>query len=167
MSELTEFEREIIANVEKHGCHIMGVFDPEGAEPNFAYSVGFTRTLEKVGKPDCPEVILFGLPRDVVGPAINSLLAMCAAGQTLRDGERLESFFAAYDAVVRMVHETRIEEKYLNSALWYHRTQMGRSLSKVAMIVWPDRNSVFPWEEGCEEWVRRDQPALYEPRLTQ
>lgn len=162
---LSAFEREIVSNIEKHGCHIMAVFDPNGDKPSFAYSVGYTRTLEKIGKRDCPEVIMFGLPRDVVGPAINSLLAMCAAGQTLDDGDRLESFFGEYDAVVRIVHETQIAEEYLNSALWYHRTQMGRSLRKVAMIFWPDQNGVFPWEEGCEEWVRRDQPALYEPRL--
>ncbi|MCL9998652.1 MAG: DUF4262 domain-containing protein [Erythrobacter sp.] len=162
---LTAYERDIVENIEKHGCHITGVFDPDGDAPSFAYSVGFTRTLEKTGNPDYPEVIMFGLPREVVGPAINSLLAMCAAGQPLVEGERLEAFFGEYDAVVRLVHETQIVENYLNSAMWYHRTQMGRPLRDVAMIVWPDATGLYPWEEGCEAWVQSDQPALYEPRL--
>ncbi len=162
---LSKGEREIVGNVDKHGCHLNGVFDPEGDEPNFVYSIGFTKTLEKVGIPDFPEVIIFGLPGDFCGPAINQLLAMCAAGQELNEGVRLDEFFGDYDGIVRLVHPSRIEEEYLNSAMWYHRTHMDRELLKVAQLVWPDASGVFPWEEGCEEWVRADQPALYEPRL--
>lgn len=163
--ELSDFEREIIENVEKNGCHINAVFDPEGKDPSFAYSVGFTKTLEKVGRGKNPEVIMFGLPDEVYGPAINELLAMAAAGQSLNDGTRIDKFFGSYDAVFRTVHPSQITEEYFTSALWYHRTQMGRQLDNVAMIVWPDSNGTFPWESECEEWVKNDQPALYEPRL--
>ncbi len=162
---LSRFERELIANVDKHGCHINGVFDPDGEDPSFAYSIGFTKTLEKVGLPGFPEVVVSGLPGDVCGPAINGLLAMCAAGQRLDDGTRLEKFFGDYDAVVRKVHPSQISEDLFNSAIWFHRTQMERELVDIAMIVWPDSNGVFPWDDACEQWVKDDQPALYEPRL--
>ena len=90
---------------------------------------------------------------------------MCAVGQKLDEHCRVEGFFGNYDGVVRMVHPSRIDEEFFNSAIWYHRTQMDRELGKVAMLVWPDADGVFPWEDGCEAWVQADQPALYEPRL--
>jgi Domain of unknown function (DUF4262) len=162
---LSKIEREIISNVDLHGCHLNGVFDPDGQEPSFVYSIGFTKTMQKLNKPDFPEVIICGLPGDYCGTAINELLAVCAAGQELHEEARIEGFFGDYDGIVRMVHQSRIDEEFFNSAIWYHRTQMNRELEKVAMLVWPDANGVFPWEDGCEVWVKKDQPALYEARL--
>jgi len=164
-TRLSEFEQKIVNNVDKHGCHISAVFDPDGGEASFAYSVGFTKTLDRVSGPNSPEVIAFGLPNDVYGPAINELLAMCAAGFQLAEGERIPQFFGDYDCIVRMVHQSWIEEAYFNSAIWYHRTQMGRDFQNAAMLVWPDADHVLPWEEGCAEWVCAAQPPLYLPRL--
>ena len=162
--ELNEFEREIVANVDAHGCHINGVFDPDGVEPSFAYSVGFTRTIERVNGPNTPEVIAFGLPNDVYGPAINELLLMCAAGLDLAEATRIEQFFGDYDCIVRRVHKSWIVDSYFASAIWYHRTQMGREFESAAMLTWPDADHVFPWEEGCADWVRAAQPALWTNR---
>lgn len=162
---LNEAERQIVANVDKHGCHINAVFDADGNDPSFAYSIGFPKTLAKVNKGDAPEVIAFGLPNEVYGPAINALLAMCAAELDLVEGERIPCFFGEYDCVVRTVHGSWIEDEYLASAIWYHRTQLGRELTKVSMLVWPDEEHRFPWEDGCADWVRAVQPTLYEPRL--
>ena len=162
---LNDLEREIVANVDKHGCHINAVFDPDGNDPSFAYSVGFTKTLAKLNKVDVPEVIAFGLPDEVYGPAFNTLLAMCAADLDLVEGERIPGFFGDYDCIVRAVHGSWIEDAYLASAIWYHRTQMNRELTNVVMLTWPDADHLFPWEDGCADWVRSVQPPLYEPRL--
>lgn len=161
----TPFEKQIIANVDKHGCHINWIFDEGQSDPAFAYSIGFTKTLGKTNKHDMPEVILFGLPQETCANAINSLLAMCAAGQSLADGTVIEKFFGDYDCVIRKVDESWITQSHFASALWYHRTQMDQPLERVVMLVWPDVEHKFPWDQGCAEWVRNDQPALYEPRL--
>lgn len=157
---VTAFEQQIVENVDRHGCHINWVFDAEVPEPPFAYSVGFTKTL------GAPEVILFGLPQETCGPAINALLQMCAAGMTLEEGQVIPEFFGEYDCTVRMVHESWLTEEYFASALWYHRTQMGQALRHVAMIVWPDEHHRFPWDGGCADWVRADQPALYNSKVS-
>jgi hypothetical protein len=153
------FEKAIIHNVDRHGCHINWIFDEDKSDPPFAYSIGFTKTL------GLPEVVLYGLPRETAGPAINALLAMCAAGQPLDDGARLERFFGEYDCIVRRVDESWLIQSHFASALWYHKTQMGSVFESAVMLVWPDADHKFPWEEGCAEWVRNDQPALYEPRI--
>ncbi|MBX9886291.1 MAG: DUF4262 domain-containing protein [Novosphingobium sp.] len=156
---VTDYEREIIANVEKHGCHVNWVFDEQDGDPAFAYSIGFTKTVGG------PEVILFGLPQETCGQAINYLLVLRAGGLALVEGARISGIFGDYDCIVRMVHESWLIQSYFASALWYHRTQMEQPLTEVAMLVWPDADHVFPWEEGCADWVRADQPELYLPRL--
>jgi hypothetical protein len=156
----THFEREIINNVDKHGCHINWIFDEEEAAPAFAYSVGFTKRL------GVPEVILFGLPKDTSMQAINSAFALCAVGQRLDDGQRFAGLFGNdYACIARAVDESWLVQSFFASALWYHRTQMNQALEQVAMLVWPDADHRYPWEDGCADWVRADRPALYEPRL--
>lgn len=158
---INEFEQTIIDHVNRHGCHINWVFDENSAVPAFAYSIGFTKTV------GAPEVVMFGLARETCGPAINALMAMCAAGQTLTEGTRIHQFFGPYDCVIRMVDPSWLIRDYFASAIWYHQTQSGEPLREVAMVVWPDAEHKFPWEEGCADWVRADQPPLYEPRIFQ
>jgi len=55
MTELTEYEQDIVDNVEEHGWQATYVFDPDGDEPTFAYSIGFPKTL------NCPDFIIIGL----------------------------------------------------------------------------------------------------------
>ena len=155
----TPYERDIIKNVEKHGCHINWVFDEKDSNPAFAYSIGFTKTVGG------PEVILFGLPQETCAQTINHMLVLRAGGLVLEEGARVSGIFGEYDCIVRMVDESWLIQSYFASALWYHRTQMGQPLAEVAMLVWPDADHVFPWEDGCADWVRADQPELYHPRL--
>ena len=163
---LTSYERSIVDNVDKHGCFITAVFDPDG-DPlsSFAYSIGFAKTAEKAGVKPLPEVILFGLPNNVYAPAINELLQIGIGGFPMVDGAKVEKFLGEFDCVFRAVHESWLTEEYLNSAMWYHRTQMNRKLEDVMMVVWPDASHRFPWDNGCDEWVRSAQPALYQPRI--
>lgn len=152
------FERDIIRNVEKHGCHINWVFEENDGGPAFAYSIGFTKTVSG------PEVILFGLPQATCAQIINHMLVLRAGGLNLHEGARISGVIGDYDLIVRMVDESWLIQSYFASALWYHRTQMGQPLTDVAMLVWPDANNVFPWEDDCANWVRADQPELYHSR---
>jgi hypothetical protein len=158
----TPYEQRVIDNVEKHGCHINFIFDPDGNNPPFAYSIGFTKTV------GMPEVILFGLPQETCHPVINQVLRLCKEGLVLSEGASVaEAFGDDYGCVARMVHESWLIQSYFASALWYHRTQMGQPLKDVAMLVWPDEDRRFPWDDGCADWVRADQPELYKPRLAE
>ena len=60
------------------------VFDPDGKQPDFAYSIGFKETVSQ------PEAIIFGLPRDVMKAMINETLHQCRKGLALSDGAVIE-----------------------------------------------------------------------------
>ena len=156
---MTEYETKVVEFVETHGCFVVSVFDPDEDEPPFSYSVGFTKSLGE------PEVVFCGLHGSSAHPLINDLFGLCQAGLHLADWTVIENLLKDYRCIARTVDESWIIQSTFASALWYHRTQMGSTLKDVVQIVWPDEYGHFPWEASCVDWLRSDQPALYEPRL--
>jgi len=154
----TKYEEDVVRFVESDGCFVVSVFDEEGNNPPFSYSVGFTKSLGQ------PEVILYGLERESAHPLINDTYALCKNGLRLGDWTEVDDLFRDYRCIARAVDESWIIQSKFASALWYHQTQMGTGLQDVVQLVWPDADGLFPWENGCAEWVKRDQIALYEPR---
>jgi Domain of unknown function (DUF4262) len=154
---LTEYEEKILSNVREYGCHVTTVFDPDGDEPNFAYSAGFTLSVCQ------PEVIVFGLDPILMGSMINSALDQCKLGANLADFARISGLLEGFDIIVRTIPEFRIEREYLNSAMWFHEREFDAKLQRVVQLVWPSSTTgLFPWEEGCDDSVIEAQPALYE-----
>lgn len=155
-----DFERKIIDNVAAHGCHINFVFDPEGDEPSFAYSVGFEHTVGK------PEVIVFGLPNEIIQPMINIILRLCKEGLVMNDWTQVDGLLDGHRCFARNVIPEFIVPEYFNSAIWYHRSRTGEQLSRAVQIVWPGAvDGLFPWDEACDAGVRDWQPALWTRNL--
>ena len=157
MRELTEFEQRIVANVEQYGCHVMHVFDPEGIEENFSYSIGFPVSVSQ------PEVIVFGLERKLMHSMINEVHRQCRDGLTMKDGLRVPDLLEGFDCELRAVRPDHIVADYFGSAMWFHRTQTDHPMARAFQIVWPGAlNGLFPWDEGISPDVIDAQPALYE-----
>jgi len=154
----TDHEREILANIDAHGCHIPYVFDPDGGRPEFAYSVGFPHSTDQ------GEVIVFGMPLELAGFMINETLRQCRDdGLILGDGLRISGLLKGFDVIARIVRPELIEREHFNSAMWHHVGRYGTSLTVAYQLVWPSAaTGLFPWDEGCHEDVIALQPALYE-----
>jgi hypothetical protein len=158
--DLSDYEKQIVANVEKHGCHVTMVFDPDGKDPNFAYSAGFWKSAQQ------PEVITFGLSIDLMKTMIDNVHDQCMAGLALEDGVRIDGLLRSHACVARSVKSENIVRDYLNSAMWFHEEFRGEPLSEVVQLVWPGaQQGLYPWEEGCDELVISQQPALYETSM--
>ena len=158
--KLTNYESDILANIGKAGCFIPYVFDPDGIDPSFGYSVGFTTTVAQ------PEVITFGLPSDIVFDMINETLKQCREGLRLHDWCEINGLLEGHRCILRSVRAGAIEREFFSSANWYHKRTFGSLLGAAFQIVWPGTiNKLFPWDEGCAIDVIQAQPALYAPRL--
>ncbi|CAN5364223.1 hypothetical protein BH10PSE13_BH10PSE13_18800 [soil metagenome] len=114
-----DFEREIIANVRDHGCHINYIFDPAGDEPAFAYSIGFPETVGQ------PEVIVFGLSMDIMKFMINETLRQCREGFRLEDDAELHGLLEGHDCVLAAIPAANITREYFNSAMWFRHLTAG------------------------------------------
>jgi hypothetical protein len=151
----TDFEREIVANVREHGCHINYIFDPNEDTPAFAYSVGFPETIDQ------PEIIVFGLPMDMMKFIINETMRKCREGLRLEDGLEIPGLLAGHVCMALEIPCANITREYFNSAMWFRRHVAGEEMDAAFQIVWPGaQDGLFPWDDGCSEIVRWSQPPL-------
>ena len=154
--DLTAYEQRILQNVREHGCHITYVFDPDSDAPSFAYSAGFPETVAQ------PEVIIFGLTREIMHFMINELHHQCSNGLMLADGTELRGLLEGHRCIARAVPARAIEIEYFNSAMWLKRITSGEDMTSAIQVVWPGAvDGLFPWDDGCASDVRDLQPALY------
>ncbi|MBA4763285.1 DUF4262 domain-containing protein [Sphingomonas sp.] len=159
--ELNQFEEGVLSNIRESGCHITGVFDPDGEAPAFAYSVGFTETVGQ------SEVIVFGLDFQLMAATINETLDQCRKGLVLTDGLRIAGLLEGFDCIVRLVPVGNIVADYFNSAMWFHRRRTGEELSQAFQIVWPGyHDGLFPWEPGADPETIASQRVLYEMSIS-
>ena len=159
-ADLSDYELTILANVEEFGCSTASVFDPDGDDPAFTYSIGLTKTVGQ------PEVIVFGLPLETMQFMVNETMRQCQKGNDLGDFTQLSGLLEGFDIIARTIPPHRIDREFFNSAMWFHEREYGRDLDRAVQLVWPSSaTGLFPWDPDCHESVIAHQPALYELRL--
>ncbi len=156
---LTVYETGLLQSIEDHDLQVIHVFDPHGVEVAFSYSAGLPIS---VGQPD---VIIFGLPKDLMHFMINEVAKRCGDGLTLSDGCVLDGLIEDYPCVVRQVSSENVVAEYFNSAMWVHQRAFGTPMEKAFQVVWPGKTrGLFPWDIGCNDAVMAAQPPLYQSR---
>ena len=114
-SKYSKQEREIIATVEQFGWLFRFVFDPDGVEPDFGYSVGFTKTL------NAPEFIVFGLPKDLMHHMLSEVYEQVSAGRVPEDGMRWDDVLEGFQCISRRALVKDLHTKYTTAADWFWR----------------------------------------------
>lgn len=156
---LNDAEIALLADIDKYGWHSTSVFDPEGEKPSFNYSIGFTKTLKS------PEFIIFGLPHELMHSMLWELFEQLRGGLESTDGQPVSDLIDGFDCVLRKVNAEAVIPDYLNSAIWFWQHCGNMGLPPVFQIVWPGKlDGLFPWDEGCSDYVREIQPNLWDPR---
>lgn len=159
-AQLDPAEQQVIDDIRDHGCHIMHVVDLDGDDPEFSYSIGIPVTAGQ------PEVIVFSLKREVRQWMLNEVLRQCSLGLRLTDGLRISNLIEGFDCIARHVVSAEAIREHFGWALWYHQSQRGRPMKDAYQIVWPGaQQGLFPWDDGCDEYVIAVQPSLYKPSL--
>lgn len=152
-----EYERRLIQIVRKHGWQVTSVFDAEGSEPDFSYSIGIFATLNS------PEMIIFGLPKDAACAIINLYgrnIRDC--GVSYRAGAFVADLIEGFDAFLIDVTASPRKEEFAKSAGWYY----GRGDFPMIQLVWPSKSGNWPWQAG-QDALLRDQPILAPPIFLQ
>ncbi|MCJ2185534.1 DUF4262 domain-containing protein [Novosphingobium beihaiensis] len=158
--KLDRHEQCVVDNIRDYGCQVQFVFDPDGIQPDFSYSIGFPVSVGQ------PEVIVYGLRNELMHSMVNEMHRQCADGLVLRDGARVSGLLEGFDCVLRHVTAPAAIKEHLGWAIWYHRNQRSVELGEAYQIVWPGaQQGLFPWEKGCDEYVISQQPALYETSI--
>ena len=141
-------DRRIADNVREHDWHVAGVYG--GGTADWAYSVGLWHTLRS------PEVCMTGLPAQTAMRLVNDICDRIRNGNGLEPDERRHGVIKGYPVAIRPVHPS-----------WYW-SMFGAGLDFIqeppwpmVQAFWPDRDGLFPWDDGVEESCRASQPLLW------
>jgi len=160
MTDLSEYERTLVKNIDEYGWQATHVFDPDGVNEAFSYSIGFRKSLNTA------DFIIFGLPKNLMHHILWEIYRRIDTGKTVRDGAEWEGLLEGdYTCVSRLVHSSHNLSNYFNSARWYYRyIGMPDDDLEFYQLFWPGAKiKKLPWEEGCHPDVITAQPLLYEP----
>ncbi len=156
MTEYSDYEEKLFANVKEHGWQFTYVFDPNGETPDFGYSVGFSTSL------DAPEFIVFGLRREVINAMLWEVFRQIKGGSVPADNMRWQGLLEGFDCISRKATHADLFSDYAVSARWFWRESGNSGVPEVYQLVWPGaRQGLFPWEEGCDQSVIEAQIQLW------
>jgi Domain of unknown function (DUF4262) len=148
LADLSPSERQVYEDIESHGWHVVKV--NEGDETaGWAFSIGLHVTLRH------PEVVLFGLPGDVMHAVINSIGENVRSGSCYENGQFYGDLLEGYQCRFQRVSR-KWYRPFLGYATWYY----GGAQFPVLQCVWPDKDGRWPGDPASEVDWSRLQPLL-------
>ena len=144
-----KIETQILADIEEHGLHIAFIETDEYI-PRFGYTIGLYK------KYNHPELIVIGLPPEVIGAILNGAKRKIEDGTAFIDGVDYDGFLQGFP--VRFVKvEPNHYQDYVGYAGWYNDNSFDFPLLQ---MVWPDKNGHFPWDDAFNPNFKFQQPLL-------
>lgn len=142
-------EQKVRDDVRQHGWHVVIIPDDDEG-PGFAYSIGMEKTLGH------PEIILFGLPGELMHWMINQIGGRVRDGERLEPGTRIDGLLEGAACVLQPVAPVHFRDHF-GYALWFYLGPSFRALQ----CFWPARaTGLFPWDDGAPDDLRERQPDL-------
>ena len=139
-------DRKLLADVESHGWHLVGINDDEEG-PAYVFSVGMFHTLGH------PEICMFGLSStETMGQIVNGIGDLIRSGGAFGDWHESDEILDGYSCMFRSVNAALYRE-YFGYALWFYE---GPDFP-ILQCVWPDGNRNYPWDV---EFGAQSQPVL-------
>jgi hypothetical protein len=132
-----DHDLKILGDIERVGWSVIGIEEDDNG-PGYCFSLGIYHTLGH------PEILLMGLKPVIAARLINDMGDAVRAGRRFEPGcqdEDLASFPLHFIAVDRALYR-----KYVGYARWLYRG----SDFPLLQCVWPDKQGVFPWQEGFD-----------------
>ncbi len=142
-------EKKTIDDVRRHGVHILHIFDPEGADPQFSYTVGLWHTHGH------PEVLIFGLKQDLCHAVLNWINGRIGEGRSFRGEDSSLDVLEGFRTYFEQIPQDRFRE-YLGFDIWFY----GGMHFEAVQMIWPNTSGCFPWESQASDQLRWTQPIL-------
>ncbi len=131
-------DKNIQSDIQEYGWHCLNVFDPEGINPDFVYSIGFEETYNH------PEIMIFGLESSKSHHILSDIANDIKDGVALKTNTKLRNIIGGdYDVIFKEV-KTNDFSKFLGTAVDYYDKPF-----RAWVMFWPDKNNVLPTEKGC------------------
>ena len=143
-------ETKCLADVAKIGWHVVHVLEDDST-PGWSFTVGLARAHGH------PELVVFGVPREIAHDALNSIGLRVRAGAKFLDGAAIPDVLDGFELAVRNV-AVPWYKPFLGMAVWFHQ---GDDFDAVQLF-WPDKAGTWPWSPNASAGFKAEQPLLYE-----
>jgi Domain of unknown function (DUF4262) len=141
-------DNKLLSDIEEYGWHVIMVIEDEEG-PGFAYSIGLYRVFHH------PEIIVFGLPLDVMHEIINVIGNEVKSGARFLAINSYNGIVADYPVAFREMAKHHYDQ-YLGQAIGYYQYESFPTLQ----CFWQSKHGHFPWETGYPESLKAQQPIL-------
>jgi len=141
-------EQKLLDDVNKFGWHCVNVFGDSEHEP-FSYTIGLFHTYGH------PELLIYGLPREIARTVLNVAAEAAASGKAMDLNQPTDELLEGYACVFVPVPLVDYPE-HVGFARWYYD---GDNFP-VQQVVWPSKTGLFPWHPEASVEFRAKQPVL-------
>jgi hypothetical protein len=139
---MDKYEKEVLDNIEKYGCHIPHVLEEQDL-PRFTYSIGINKTSKQ------PDIIIMGLKQNIAHWVINEYHRRIRAGEIFELDQYYSGFLKGFNITFKKVLLEHYEE-YFGWGIWYNG---GFD---------PTTSGIWPWDAEASNKFKQYQPMLYE-----
>ncbi|WP_211999857.1 DUF4262 domain-containing protein [Chitinophaga sp. HK235] len=141
-------KEKIQEKINQYGCFIVQVPEDDYL-PAFAYTIGL---YQQYGH---PEIICFGLSVELMASLLNDTCDLIKQGQAFAPCTSYDDFLDNYPVQFLTVDQAYYPY-YLGTGCFFY----DHSRFPALQLIWPDKQSLFPWEpEFNPNWLRK-QPLL-------
>lgn len=146
---MKEEDKKALDDIEKYGCHVLHVFDPEEENPRFTYSIGIQKTTGE------PELVIMGLKHDVAHWIINEYNNRIQKGEKFKIDEYYDEFVEGYQVTFKKVEKKHYKEHFGWGGWLYKSDDFD-----VYQLVYPSTDGTWPWDESASDDFKWFQPLL-------
>ena len=150
-SEMSAGDKKLLDDIKRVGWHVINVFSPGNETPEWSFSIGLFHSFGH------PEVIIFGLPRDRRAAIVNQVGRQVQTGKIYQAGSVYPDILADSYRCMFSAVPSPIYRDYVGYALWFYENDQ----FPLFQCFWPDKQGLFPWNDGCNDDVRVAQPVLF------
>lgn len=142
-------KERIVSDIKQYDCHL-ALLNSDGYSPAFAYTIGLYEKFQH------PEIIILGLPIDIMGHILNGLRDEIRKGNTYTSNQKYNDLLEGYEIQFLEVKKENYHD-YLGYAGWYYSNSFN---FPVLQLIWPDKENYWPWEKEFNENWKFKQPLL-------
>jgi hypothetical protein len=142
-------EQKVLDDVAQHGWHVVKILELEDS-PGWAFSIGLYKNFNH------PEIVVFGLNPDLMHSIINSVGDDVRSGKRFEDGKQYPELIEAYSCIFKTVNVVWYQP-FLGYANWFYQ---GTDYP-VLQCIWPDKQSLYPWDADFNPNWLYAQPLLF------
>jgi hypothetical protein len=143
-----EAQERIVQDVTQYGFH-MALLEGDDYMPAFVYTIGLYQTYKH------PEIICFGLPTNLMSSIISHAGRLIKSGEKFNPNQPYQGFLEGYSIQFLTVAQEHYPD-YLGYAHWFYEG----CHFPVVQLLWPDKQHLYPWEEGFNPHWKFKQPLL-------